>query len=115
MRLWTLHPKHLDAKGLVALWREAASGSLQFSRSGATAGFELARGELVARAQAHPETGTRQLAAIWNLITERAEFLFKDSRSADGARHARPKLLPPAPEKPRAKAAPERRAAARLG
>ena len=23
MRLWTLHPTHLDAKGLVALWREA--------------------------------------------------------------------------------------------
>jgi Pyrimidine dimer DNA glycosylase len=23
MRLWTLHPKHLDAKGLVTLWREA--------------------------------------------------------------------------------------------
>ena len=23
MRIWTLHPKHLDAKGLVALWREA--------------------------------------------------------------------------------------------
>jgi Pyrimidine dimer DNA glycosylase len=23
MRLWTVHPKHLDAKGLVALWREA--------------------------------------------------------------------------------------------
>jgi hypothetical protein len=23
MRLWTLHPQHLDAKGLVALWREA--------------------------------------------------------------------------------------------
>jgi len=22
MRLWTLHPKHLDAQGLVALWRE---------------------------------------------------------------------------------------------
>lgn len=22
MRLWTLHPAHLDAKGLVALWRE---------------------------------------------------------------------------------------------
>jgi hypothetical protein len=22
MRLWTLHPKYLDAKGLVALWRE---------------------------------------------------------------------------------------------
>ena len=23
MRLWTLHPKHLDPQGLVALWREA--------------------------------------------------------------------------------------------
>jgi hypothetical protein len=22
MRLWTVHPKHLDARGLVALWRE---------------------------------------------------------------------------------------------
>jgi hypothetical protein len=22
MRLWSLHPCHLDAKGLVALWRE---------------------------------------------------------------------------------------------
>ncbi|HSR64572.1 MAG TPA: pyrimidine dimer DNA glycosylase/endonuclease V, partial [Xanthomonadaceae bacterium] len=22
MRLWTLHPHHLDARGLVALWRE---------------------------------------------------------------------------------------------
>ena len=23
MRIWSLHPKHLDARGLVALWREA--------------------------------------------------------------------------------------------
>lgn len=23
MRLWSLHPEYLDAKGLVALWREA--------------------------------------------------------------------------------------------
>lgn len=23
MRLWTLHPRHLDVRGLVALWREA--------------------------------------------------------------------------------------------
>ncbi|GIW62281.1 MAG: hypothetical protein KatS3mg090_0107 [Patescibacteria group bacterium] len=22
MRLWTIHPKYLDSKGLVALWRE---------------------------------------------------------------------------------------------
>jgi len=23
MRIWSLHPKYLDSKGLVALWREA--------------------------------------------------------------------------------------------
>jgi hypothetical protein len=23
MRLWSIHPKYLDSKGLVALWREA--------------------------------------------------------------------------------------------
>lgn len=22
MRIWTIHPKHIDSKGLVALWRE---------------------------------------------------------------------------------------------
>jgi Domain of unknown function (DUF4388) len=33
---------------LVALWRESASGSLRFSRSGATAGFHLTAGEVTA-------------------------------------------------------------------
>ena len=32
---------------LVALWREGASGTLQFSRSGATAGFDVAAGDVV--------------------------------------------------------------------
>jgi len=32
---------------LVALWREGASGTLQFSRSGATAGFDIAAGDVV--------------------------------------------------------------------
>ncbi len=27
MRLWSLHPKYLDAKGIVALWREALLAS----------------------------------------------------------------------------------------
>ncbi|BCS53403.1 pyrimidine dimer DNA glycosylase/endonuclease V [Geobacter sp. SVR] len=37
MRLWTLHPKYLDTRGLVALWREAllAQAVLQ----GRTAGY----------------------------------------------------------------------------
>jgi Meckel syndrome type 1 protein len=33
---------------LVALWREGASGAIHFSRSGATAGFQLSAGELTA-------------------------------------------------------------------
>ena len=37
MRLWTLHPKYLDAKGLVALWREALLA--QKVLRGATKGY----------------------------------------------------------------------------
>jgi hypothetical protein len=37
MRLWTLHPKYLDAKGLVALWREALLA--QKVLQGATRGY----------------------------------------------------------------------------
>jgi hypothetical protein len=38
MRLWTIHPKHLDAKGLVALWREALLA--QKVLRGATRGYK---------------------------------------------------------------------------
>ncbi|HEY0634875.1 MAG TPA: pyrimidine dimer DNA glycosylase/endonuclease V [Gammaproteobacteria bacterium] len=37
MRLWSLHPKYLDAKGLVALWREALLA--QAVLSGETRGY----------------------------------------------------------------------------
>lgn len=37
MRLWTLHPRYLDAKGLVAAWREALLA--QKVISGATKGY----------------------------------------------------------------------------
>lgn len=37
MRLWTLHPKYLDTKGLLALWREALLA--QKVISGQTVGF----------------------------------------------------------------------------
>ena len=37
MRLWSLHPKYLDAKGLVALWREALLA--QAVLSGRTRGY----------------------------------------------------------------------------
>jgi len=59
--------------------------------------------QFVAQVQADPDTGLSELAAIWNEMAERAEFLFRDDRSPDGERHPRPKILPPRPEKPRAK------------
>lgn len=34
MRLWTLHPKYLDARGLVALWREALLAQAVLGRTG---------------------------------------------------------------------------------
>ncbi len=52
MRLWTLHPKYLDAKGLLALWREAllAQKVLLEPRSGYRNHPQLAR----FKAQADP-------------------------------------------------------------
>jgi hypothetical protein len=38
MRLWTLHPKYLDVRGLVALWREALLA--QQVLRGATKGYK---------------------------------------------------------------------------
>ena len=38
MRLWTLHPRYLDAKGLVAAWREALLA--QKDLSGTTSGYK---------------------------------------------------------------------------
>ena len=55
--------------------------------------------QAVARARTRPETALGELAAIWNVQADRAEFLFKDSRSASGDRHPRPKILPPRPKK----------------
>jgi hypothetical protein len=45
MRLWTLHPKYLDARGLVALWREAllAQAVLRGRTRGYTRHPQLAR------------------------------------------------------------------------
>lgn len=38
MRLWTLHPRYLDAQGIVALWREALLA--QAVLSGLTRGYQ---------------------------------------------------------------------------
>jgi hypothetical protein len=56
MRIWSLHPRHLDAKGLVALWRETLLA--QKVLRGETKGYR--HHPQLQRFRAHPEP----LAAI---------------------------------------------------
>lgn len=56
MRLWSLHPSHLDSRGLVALWREALLA--QKVLQGLTRGYR--HHPQLARFRAHP----KPLAAI---------------------------------------------------
>ncbi len=46
------------------------------------------------RAASHPKTAVNELAQIWDEAADRGEFLFRDSRSRDGTRHPRPRILP---------------------
>ena len=55
--------------------------------------------QFVSRAHAHPETAQTELAAIWNTLADRAEFLFQDGKDPTRDRHVRPKMLPPRPAK----------------
>jgi hypothetical protein len=65
MRLWTLHPRYLDPKGLVAAWREALLA--QKVLSGATRGYrshpQLLRFRTAADPQAAIATFLHGLAA----------------------------------------------------
>ncbi len=55
--------------------------------------------EAVARSRAAPSSAVDELASIWNRLSDRADFLLRDSRSKEGVRHARPEILPPRPLK----------------
>jgi hypothetical protein len=85
MRLWTLHPRYLDAKGLVAAWREALLA--QKVLKGATRGYRN-HPQLI-RFRQH----TRPLPAIATFLRTIAEeadqrgYQFDKSKIA-----ARPKL-----------------------
>lgn len=52
MRLWTLHPRYLDAKGLVAVWREALLA--QKVLSGLTTGYRHHPQLIRFRSHPHP-------------------------------------------------------------
>ena len=65
MRLWTLHPRYLDSKGLVAAWREALLA--QKVLAGATKGYRHHPQLWRFQAQSNP------LAAIATFLTELAK------------------------------------------
>jgi hypothetical protein len=48
----------------------------------------------VFRARARPETAVDELAAVWDDMSERGEFLLKDTRPLKEDRHPRPGILP---------------------
>lgn len=80
MRLWSIHPKYLDAKGLVALWREALLA--QKVLTGATRGYrnhpQLTRFKLLE----NPLAGLASyLAAVCDEASQR-EYRFDASKIA---------------------------------
>jgi hypothetical protein len=81
MRLWTLHPKYLDARGLVALWREALLA--QKVLAGRTTGYR-SHPQLI-RFRAHPDPG----AAIGAFLTAVHDEAVARGYRFDAARIAR--------------------------
>lgn len=78
MRLWTLHPKYLDAKGLVALWREALLAQKVLRRE--TKGYRH-HPQLI-RFSAHPEPAAAVatfLKAVYEEATRRG-YAFDGSK-----------------------------------
>ncbi len=68
MRLWTIHPRYLDAKGLVAAWREALLA--QKVLTGGTKGY-IHHPQLIRfRAQSNPPAA---IAAFLKAIADEAQ------------------------------------------
>lgn len=89
MRLWSLHPKYLDAKGLMALWREALLA--QAVLLGQTRGYK--HHPQLERFSCHATPATAiaaYLAAVHAEATARG-YLFNHSKI--GAVHPVPALL----------------------
>ncbi len=66
MRLWSLHPRYLDAKGLVALWRETLLA--QAVLAGRTRGYR-GHPQLI-RFRAHSDPAAAVAAYLWSVWGE---------------------------------------------
>lgn len=87
MRLWSLHPRYLDAKGLVALWREALLA--QAVLRGKTEGYRNHPQLHRFRAQPSPVSA---IAAYLGAVREEASAR---GYSFDAAKIARGRKAPP--------------------
>jgi len=90
MRLWTVHPRYLDPKGLVAAWREALLA--QKVLSGATRGYR--HHPQLARFQAQPDP----LAAIASFLVGIAEEARSRGYHFNAAKISRPRFSGHIPE-----------------
>lgn len=79
MRLWTVHPRHLDSKGLVALWREALLAKKVLA--GKTRGYRH-HPQLI-RFRGHPVPGKAIAYYLWivRMEAQRRGYAF-DGRKA---------------------------------
>jgi hypothetical protein len=84
MRLWTLHPRYLDARGLVAAWREALLA--QKVLAGATKGYT--RHPQLARFRSQP----RPVHAMAAFLTGLAEEAARRGYHFDTSKISGPKL-----------------------
>jgi len=82
MRLWTLHPRYLDAKGLVAAWREALLA--QKVLQGETRGYK--HHPQLLRFQSHSRPLPAMAAFLSGLVEEakRRNYNFDSSKIANG-------------------------------
>lgn len=68
MRLWTVHPKYLDVRGLAALWREGLLA--QKVLRGETVGYR--RHPQLVRFRGHPSPGAAIATYLWGVHGEAA-------------------------------------------
>jgi len=77
MRLWSLHPKYLDAKGLVALWREGLLA--QAVLAGFTRGYR--NHPQLHRFREHPDSAAAIAAYLRHVADEARERGYNFDRS----------------------------------
>ncbi len=84
MRLWSLHPCYLDARGLIALWREGLLARAVLA--GKTIGYR--NHPQLARFKAHPTPELAIDAYLWAVVAEAERRGYHFNRAKLGTRHS---------------------------